>query len=297
MSVEVVIPAFNAARYIAAALQSVVNQTLPPVGIIVVDDGSSDGTSAIVREFAAANPAVPIECVVQANAGPSAARNRGLGLVRAEFVALLDADDMWVATKLQKQRECFSRSDLMNVGMVYCDYGVMDEAGNTTADPRRQTALIRGSIARQLVSGNRITGSASSVLIRNAVLREVGAFDESLVCAEDWDLWLRIAERFAIDFVDEKLVMVRKHGDNAKRNEKRMLGGELGFAGKLHASGRLGIVHWLRLLARMRREGVSLADYPELKLSTGSRVIFCAAAVGVIGYGADCLWRIKAAKG
>jgi glycosyltransferase involved in cell wall biosynthesis len=100
--VSVIIPVYNGERYLAAAIQSVLEQTLPPDEIIVVDDGSTDGTAAIVTGLAGASP-LPIHYIHQQNQGPSAARNRGLRAARSGLVAFLDADDIWDLRKQEIQ--------------------------------------------------------------------------------------------------------------------------------------------------------------------------------------------------
>ena len=107
--VDVVIPAYNAAAFIEDALASVVAQGDCVASIIVVDDGSSDATVATIEAFGRRHPGLVLACLRQANAGPSAARNRGLAQVRAEFVAMLDADDVWEPHKLRRKLEAFDR--------------------------------------------------------------------------------------------------------------------------------------------------------------------------------------------
>src|SRR5579883_3127014 len=101
--ISVVIPAYNAARTIGATLRSVIDQTYPNIEIIVVDDGSTDGTAAIVRSVLAGEPR--LRFVAQGNAGVAAARNAGAALARGDFIAPVDADDLWHPTKLAKQME------------------------------------------------------------------------------------------------------------------------------------------------------------------------------------------------
>jgi hypothetical protein len=124
---------------------------------------------------------------------------------------------------------------------------------------------VRGNIAGRLLEANLISGSASAVLVRRACLEQVGTFDESLVCAEDWDLWLRIAEHYAFDCVEETLVWLRQHPGNAQKNEVRMLGGQLLFLNKLLVAGKLRWHHlesfWERLAAG-GHDGRDLQGFP-----------------------------------
>lgn len=264
--IEVVIPAYNAAAYIEKTLASVVAQTLPPERIIVVDDGSTDATVDIVRRFAAERATMAIECVSQPNSGVSAARNRGLELVRADFVALVDADDVWLPTKLEKQWAVLTGPDGVGIGLVYCNYGWIDEIGQRLPDLGYQlNPTMRGHVAKRLRRANQIAGSASAVLLRTHILREIGTFDTRLVCAEDWDLWLRIAEKYAVDFVPEQLVMLRKHAQNSQNNEVKMLSGELLFTDKQLRQLSLPPLNLARLARRLYNVGArasSLESYP-----------------------------------
>lgn len=255
--VDVVIPAYNASRFVVDALRSVVAQAPHVAGIIVVDDGSKDDTVAVVQAFAADYPPGFIRCLSQANAGPSAARNAGLAQARAEFVALLDADDIWQPGKLAAQLERFDHPAFADLGVVYCDYGLMDVDGRPFPNLGfRLDRSIRGSIEKPLLRANLIAGSASAVLIRRTCLDEVGLFDSSLLCSEDWDLWLRLAARYTYDYAPEELVLIRQHPSNAQKNERRMLGGEVLFLNKLHRCGKARWYHYARLMRRLVLGGI-----------------------------------------
>jgi glycosyltransferase involved in cell wall biosynthesis len=221
--VDVVIPVFNGARYLAAAIQSVLAQTLPARRLIVVDDGSSDGSAEIARGLAGG----PVELIVvqKANGGLSSARNAGLAVCRSELVALLDADDVWLPHKLARQVQRFRDSELANLGVVYCDYDDIDEHDLPLSDfpsTRLQRGL-RGQIKRRLYRGNLVAGSGSAVLVRRQCLAEVGGFDEALPSSEDWELWLRLADRYAFDYVEEVLVHLRRHGGSMQAQRVRQM--------------------------------------------------------------------------
>jgi glycosyltransferase involved in cell wall biosynthesis len=254
--VDVVIPAYNAAAFIEEALASVVAQGNCVARIIVVDDGSTDNTVETVEAFGRRHPEFALVCLQQANAGPSAARNRGLAHVDAEFVAMLDADDVWVPQKLQRQLAVFDRPRFERLGVVYCGYGLMSESGERVENRGfRLDPTVRGHVAERLLEGNLIAGSASAVLVRRACLERVGTFDDRLVCAEDWDLWLRIAEHYTFDHVEEELVLLRQHPSNAQKNELRMLGGELLFLNKLYLAGKARWYHFARFWRRLAAGG------------------------------------------
>lgn len=280
--IEVIIPAYNAESYITTTLASVVSQTLRPVRIIVVDDGSSDSTVETVNRFAADNPAITIECVSQPNAGVSSARNLGLKMITSEFVAMVDADDVWLPTKLEKQLAVFMQLGGHEVGLVYCGFGCIDEAGRPIPNlGYKLDPTMRGQIAKRLRRANQIAGSASAVLLRSSVLRQVGIFDTRLVCAEDWDLWLRIAEKYAVDFAPEELVLLRRHPNNAQNNERRMLSGELLFTDKQLRQFKLPVLNLARLSWRLKNAGISASELdgysqwsPSLKLALSGPFVF-----------------------
>lgn len=271
--VDVVIPAYNAAAFIADALASVAAQGDCIASVIVVDDGSSDDTVAIAEAFGRQHPELGLVCLRQPNAGPSAARNRGLAQVRAEFVAMLDADDIWAPQKLQRQLALFDQPRFAQLGVVYCGYGLMSPSGERLHNAGfRLDPTVRGNVAERLLEANLIAGSASAVLVRRACLERVGNFDETLVCAEDWDLWLRIAEHYAFDCVEEELVWLRQHPGNAQKNDKRMLGGRLLFLNKLFVTGKARRDHFERFW-----EGLAVSGHDGRELQ---------------GF-ASCDWRVR----
>lgn len=249
-TIDVVIPAYNAEQFIHEALCSVATQTLPASRVIVVDDGSTDKTRSEVERFANNSPPFRIEYRYQDNAGPAAARNLGLSIADAEFVALLDADDLWLPQKLEKQLSLFMQNP--DVGVVYCDYGVVNEVGMRLENRGfRLDRRVRGRVHKHILRGNVVAGSASAVLIKRDCLQKVGFFDEKLVCGEDWDLWLRMSRHYHFDYVPDVLVLLRQHACNSQRNEFRMLGGELLFLDKLYRSGEMRMFHLWRLRRRL----------------------------------------------
>lgn len=250
--VDVVIPAYNAAGFIEEALTSVAAQGPCVASVIVVDDGSRDNTVELAEAFGRRHPEIGLVCLRQANAGPSAARNHGLARVKAEFVAMLDADDVWAPHKLQRQLEVFDRPRFERLGVVYCGYGLMSPTGERQENRGfRLDPTVRGDVSQRLLHANLIAGSASAVLVRRSCLEHVGTFDERLVCAEDWDLWLRIAAHYSFDYVEEELVWLRQHAGNAQKNELRMLGGELLFFNKLWLARKARWYHVARLWRRL----------------------------------------------
>ncbi len=229
--IDVVIPVHDGEKFILDALNSAENQTLPPEKIIVVDDGSVDKTYGLVSEYAK-SAKVKIEIIKKANGGLSSARNAGIRASKAEFIAFLDADDTWTINKLEKQIKIFKNTAFSNLALVYCNYDVIDTIGvklyenyKVPLDPKR----MRGKVFKKLLERNQIASSGSGALVKRSVFDSVGLFDENLKFGEDWDMWLRIAEKFEVDFAPEILAHIRKHAGNMTASSIKTFGNELEF--------------------------------------------------------------------
>lgn len=219
--VSVVIPTYNYGHFLASAVRSALEQTWVAREVIVVDDGSTDNTPEVLRAFGR-----DVRVIRKVNAGLSAARNTGIEAATGAFIAILDADDVWMAHKLERQLAVFR--DLPDTGIVSCAAHQVDADGNrlqllpcpSTAEPHR--------LRRELAFRNVVSGG-SAALVRRECFELVGRFDESLRSSEDWDMWLRIARHFPIRFVNEPLVSIRVTGDNMSgvRHADRMLANEL----------------------------------------------------------------------
>jgi len=207
--VSVIIPAFNAAGEIRQTLNSVLAQTYRAIEVIVVDDGSSDATSAIVEEFVTRD--ARFQLVRQSNMGVGAARNSAIRKARGKYIASLDADDFWFPEKLEKQVACMEQHG-NETGLVYCWSALIDKHGECVgiSDPY----TVEGRLRHALVLRN-IVANASVPLFRAAALESVGLYltraeQGGAQGCEDWDLSLRIAEIFSIRVVPEYLVAYRQ---------------------------------------------------------------------------------------
>jgi GT2 family glycosyltransferase len=212
-AVSVIIPAYNAAAFIAEAVQSVRAQTFRDFEIIVVDDGSTDGTDEVVRRL---GPGVRYHR--QPNRGVAAARNAGIELSRGDLVCFLDADDLWMPDKLARQTAFMAAHP--DIGLLFADatesHGDVVQKASIVASMRCGAAIasqvpIEGAFRKLLVENFVPT---SSVMLRRVAVATAGLFDVTLPNVEDRDMWLRIAAHFPIACLPQVLVRKRSHGAN-----------------------------------------------------------------------------------
>ncbi len=210
--VSVVIPVYNGERHIKDAIDSVLAQTYSQVELIVVDDGSTDNTKSLIKEYEG------VEYRYQKNAGQAAARNSGIKHSRGEFVAFLDADDVWLPDKLEKQVPLFSDP---SVGLVYCNMKFFGSSCKFNSRFEMSNGKVyRGSVTPQLLCRNFIP--VSTAVARKSVVNEAGLFDERVeyrpVGGEDYELWLRISIQHDVDFVDAILAKYCLRSDQMSKD-------------------------------------------------------------------------------
>lgn len=234
--VSVVIPAFNCAPYIATAVESVLGQYHQDLDVIVVDDGSTDGTSQALERYRDR-----LTILRQANAGAAAARNHGLGAAKGELVAFLDADDWWDPSRLSAQIAALQA--FPGGGLVFSDFAVADANATRILDQgirwkygvvrdahsaawadifsesqcitwrdgeerERHAIAYQGHVGHWLFRGNMI--NTCSVLLRREVIDQVGMFDQTLETEEDYDYWLRVVQHWPLVYVDKPLLTFRR---------------------------------------------------------------------------------------
>ena len=207
--VSAIVPAYNAAAHVRAALASAQAQTYPNLEIVVVDDGSTDGTARIVAEVAERDARVRLFC--QHNRGVAAARNRAIEASSGAFIAPLDADDVWFPEKIARQVARMQASG-PEAGLVYAWSVSIDEEGASIGVARR--VALEGRVHQALLSVN-FLGNASVPLLRRSCVEAVGGYDSGLrgrggEGCEDWDLALRIAERWEVRVAPAFLVGYRR---------------------------------------------------------------------------------------
>ena len=200
-TVSVITPTYNRMGLLTEAIASVRAQTFPDWELIVVDDGSADETPRLLEAYARRD--ARIRPVRQPNQGLSAARNAGLRVAKGEFVAFLDDDDLWLPEKLQVQVAFMhARPEL---GMCYSSVHLLSSrTGTTWVIPRRP-----GTTYRDLFERNSI--HVPTAFVRRSCLDAVGHFNPQLRICQDFELWLRIARRYPIGFIDRPLASYRRH--------------------------------------------------------------------------------------
>jgi len=230
MDISVIIPTHNRAELLPRALDSVLEQTRPPDEIIVVDDGSDDGTDELVRRQ---YPSV--RYLHQRNRGVSAARNRGIAAAGGEWIALLDSDDSWLPGKLAAQRQALTEQPDHRI----CHTEEIWIRNGKRVNAMKKHAKGGGHIYRRCLPLCVI--SPSSVLLHRGLLMETGDFDESLPACEDYDLWLRICAREPVLFVEEpQIVKYGGHEDQLSRRHWGMDRFRIQALEKILETGNLG---------------------------------------------------------
>jgi GT2 family glycosyltransferase len=216
--VSVLLPVHNGGAFVGAALDSALGQTYQHTEVIVVDDGSRDNTRAMVDARARQDSRVVV--IGQTNRGVAAARNRALAAARGEFVAPLDADDVWDPTKIERQVERLRLAG-PGSGMAYCWWVWIDaQGGILDCSPRWR---IEGHASETLLQVN-YTGCASVPLYRRDVLERVGGYDEAMPATgcEDWDVALKVAEVSEVAVVPAVLVAYRRRRGSLSSSTDRM---------------------------------------------------------------------------
>ena len=210
--VSVVIATYNMGHYLTQAVESVLSQSYPHIEIQIVDDGSTDNTAELARRWAGDGR---VRVHTQSNAGQARAKNKGVELSRGHFVAFLDADDVWLPGKLERQLSLFQGRP--EIGVVYSDYECMDGEGRPL--PKGATPMRRGWVSGPLLIENFVCYSAG--VVRRQSLERDGAFDESLGMGIDYDLWLRLSARYQFDFVPAATVRYRIWAGQMSRNYRK----------------------------------------------------------------------------
>jgi len=208
--ISVVIPAYNCDRYVAQAVESVLHQTYSSVEIIVIDDGSQDNTRQVLQPYSA-----QIRYVYQDNQGVSVARNHGINLARGEFVAFLDADDVFLPDKLAVQLAVFEANP--KLGIVHSGWRRINQQGETLMDVQPWETVPELNLESWLRW--KPLGTMGTLMFRRNWLEEVGGFEPGLTHAEDVDLILRLALKGCeAEWLRQSTVCYRQHDQNTMRD-------------------------------------------------------------------------------
>jgi len=206
-TVNVIIHTYNNERFIAETVESVLNQTYKDYEIIVVDDGSEDGTRDALIPYMQ-----KIRYHYKENGGIASAKNAGISLSETEFVAFLDHDDLWAPNKLLLQMEHFNENP--QIGLVYAKYTSFRDGKELRTKPEKGYS---GWIFKELLSKSFI--QTSTVVVKRECLDAVGPYDETFSLGDEYDMFLRIARKFQCGFVDKGLTRYRVHDTNASNND------------------------------------------------------------------------------
>ncbi len=210
--VSVIIPAFNAEKYLAETIQSVLAQTYESYEVIAVDDGSTDNTLQVLRTF---EPQIKV--LTKTNGGPATARNLAIGNSTGEFIAFLDSDDIWTTDKLQEQAAFLD--DHPGIGLLFSE-ALMFIVENDEKKIIRKIGYTAGPTFCSLLWGNYIPNS--TVVIRRSCIDQVGLLNESkdLIASEDYEYWMRIARRFPLAGIPKPLAHYRVREGNLMGDSK-----------------------------------------------------------------------------
>ncbi len=210
MQVTVIIPTFNSAQFLTAAVDSVLAQTFKDFEIIVVDDGSTDNTEDVLKKYDD-----KVRYIKQKNQGVSIARNTGIKNSNSKYVAFLDSDDVWMPAKLEKQINALENNPKSKA--CYTEYLSVSE-DMKPQDLKRLRC--NGSALNDLLLRGNVIGPPSTILCERQLFEEIGVFDSSLSLSADWDMWIRLACVTELTFLNEPLIKYRLHGSNMSKNVK-----------------------------------------------------------------------------
>ncbi len=214
--VSVVIPAYNAMAYLPATLESVLRQTFSDFEVLIVNDGSSDN----IVQWASGIQDPRVKLISQSNQGVSVTRNTGIAHAQGEYIAFLDADDLWDATKLEKQVSCLENNP--QLGLVYTWTALIDSFGKLMN--KFFISHAEGNVWEQILVDD-IICNGSSPMVRRSCFEKVGEFEPNVHIGEDIDMWIRIAADYPFAVVKELLIFYRRHSHNATSSRQKIIQG------------------------------------------------------------------------
>lgn len=271
-TVGVIIPAFNAARTLPIALESVASQTFDDWQILLVDDGSTDNTAQVVAPFLE-RFGPRIEYIKQENRGLPAARNAAIRASTTEFLALLDADDVWLPCRLEESVKILRERP--QAGLAYGGIVSIDLEGRPTGTFEGNTQYAEGRIAPQIYM-RKVALPCPTLTFRRSCIQQVGLFDETMRATEDRDLCLRIALRYEVAFVPRVIACYRVSPNSMTADPQRMFQAQMHFIEKNYGAPGCG---WgarrvaLSQCYRQRADALSLRHQPWSALVSSLRAL------------------------
>ena len=213
--ISIIIPAYDAEKYLANTIQSVINQTFTDWELIIINDGSTDGTLELINNFQDKDSRIKV--FSYENAGVAHSRNRGIAEAKGEYIAFLDADDLWTPDKLEMQLKVLQKNSDASVAYSWVDY--IDEAGKFLYPGSHIT--VNGDAYSKLLINNFLE-NGSNPLVRRDALAKIGNFDVNLPPAEDWDLYLRLALEYQFVVIPKPQILYRLCTNSCSANIIKM---------------------------------------------------------------------------
>ena len=224
--ISVIIPSYNSGKFLGEAIESVVNQTYKNIEIIVINDGSTDNTEEIAKKWQKRDERVRY-LKHKENKGLSAARNTGIRTSKGDVIAFLDADDIWLENKLEKQMDKIEKG----ADLVYSDAILISEIGKKLGKNHWERIKIRpysGKSCLKLLFQRDFISPASSVILKKKIFEKIGGFDEKLKYVEDYDFYLRaLKEAITIDYIKAPLLFYRLGSEQMSKKEIEMERGRI----------------------------------------------------------------------
>ena len=211
--VSIITPVYNGSQYLSAAIESALAQTYKNFELLIVNDGSTDNSAAIIKTFIKDSRVFYIE---QKNAGVAAARNTALKQARGKYIGFLDQDDLWFKNKLELQIAALEKDG--SLALVHSRQDFIDSHGNKIKYDWITGG--EGYCFRENFIKNRI--AVLTVLIRKNIIDEIGFFNEQLSGADDYEMWLRVTLKYPIKYIDQSLAFYRFHDSNVSKDSFRM---------------------------------------------------------------------------
>lgn len=208
--VSAIVPAFNAERYVGEAIDSILAQSYPNIEILVVDNASTDNTAAIIKRYGER-----VTYLHQAKKGPAAARNQGLMQSRGDFIAFLDADDLWLPEKTERQIRYLV--DHPEVGVCYSHYEFIDS--ESRPHPFKARPQMLNGWAFEALLKLQLHVGIGTTMIRRSCIDDVGMLDENLITAEDTNFFIRLAKNYQFGYLRGPVARYRIHQDSLTKTD------------------------------------------------------------------------------